>query len=232
MSQTSEESSLVSRVMSRRFYQRTIPIFIVSVLTGIFIAEYFVSYEPLRSLKEELTTWSTIISLFVLLYGNVVVFIMNSRRLATRRTRGKDMFKSVCFIGSAAFFAIIAFASGPKFTSGALFTLVWTVIYGTMGIGIALGSHTFFTWHAIRRLISVTSLDAIVLLVSTVFSLFSYMTSLSVVFPQLLAIADWIKAIPNTASQRSALAAAAVGGIILGVRAIVGKEPGLIEREM
>jgi hypothetical protein len=48
----------------------------------------------------------------------------------------------------------------------------------------------------------------------------------------LLVIAEWIKATPNTAAQRAALLAAAVGGIVLGIRALVMRETGLIEAEV
>jgi hypothetical protein len=237
VSLASEEPSLVSRMTSKSFYQRSIPLFIVSLLVGIYIADYFAGYEgktggPLTPLTSELNTWGTIISLFILLFSNVVLLAMHFRTAARERVRRKELFRSVSFIGSAAFFVILAFASGPKLTSGPQYTLVWTAVYGTMGLGIAIGHHTFFTWHAMRRLRGVTSADGIALLVSTVLSLFLYTTAVTPVFPQFDAIANWIKGIPNTAAQRSALAAAAVGGIILGVRALVWKEPGLIEREM
>jgi len=238
MSQKSEELSLVSKMMSRRFYQRTVPLFIVSVLTGIFIADYFAGYGPafkegpLTPLTKELTTWGTIISLFILLFANVAMLMMHFRTLVRGRVHRKEMFRSVSFVGSAAFFVILAFASGPKLTSGDLYLLVWVAVYGTMGLGIAIGHHTFFTWHAMKRLRGAASPDTIALLVSTILSLFLYTTAVTAVTPHFDAAANWIKGIPNTASQRAALAAAAVGGIILGVRALVGREPGLIEAEV
>lgn len=218
--------------MSKRVYQRQIPLLLVSIITGIFIAEYFLVNAPLTALKNELTTWGTIISLFILLFGNIVLLVSNIRRLGQReRVPAKEYFRSVVLIGTVVFFSILAFASGPKLTSGPLYLLVWVNTYGIIGVGIGLGTHTFFTWHAIKRIITLRSFEVAIVLVTTIFSLFMYMTSAVAVAPWLGDFANWIKGIPNTAAQRAALLAAAVGGIVLGIRALVGKETGLIEAE-
>jgi len=219
--------------MSKRVYQRQIPLFLAALITGIFIAEYFLVYEPLAALKKELTEWGTIISLFILLFGNLMLLASHIRKLGQRdRLPGKEYFRSVVFIIFVIGFFALAFASGPNLTSGALYMLVWTNTYGIMGIGIAVGHHTFFTWHAIKRIITLRTLDVAVLLITTIFSLFLYTTSVVAVAPQLGDLANWIKGIPNTAAQRAALAAAAIGGIVLGIRALVMRETGLIEAEV
>jgi hypothetical protein len=219
--------------MSKRVYQRQIPLLLVSIISGLFIAEYFLVYEPLSMIKKELTEWGTIISLFILLFGNLMLLASHIRRLGQRdRIPGKEYFRSVVLIIFVIVFFALAFGSGPQLTSGALFALVWTNVYGIMGIGIAVGHHTFFTWHAIKRIITLRTLDVAVLLITTFFSLFMYITSAVATFPTLLVIAEWIKATPNTSAQRAALLAAAVGGIVLGIRALVMRETGLIEAEV
>lgn len=145
--------------MSKRIYQRQIPLLLVSIITGIFIAEYFLVGTPLTALKNELTTWGTIISLFILLFGNLMLLTSHIRRLGQReRLPTKEYFRSVVLIAFIAVFFILAFASGPKLTSGPLYMLVWINTYAIMGIGIAVGHHTFFTWHAIKRIITLRTL--------------------------------------------------------------------------
>jgi hypothetical protein len=45
-------------------------------------------------------------------------------------------------------------------------------------------------------------------------------------------VGTWIEQVVNGSVQRAALGAAGVGTLILGIRALVGKEPGLIEMEI
>jgi hypothetical protein len=50
--------------------------------------------------------------------------------------------------------------------------------------------------------------------------------------PIIFTIGDWARTVPYAAVQQAASAAAGVGGILLGVRAHIGKEPGLVEMEI
>ena len=50
--------------------------------------------------------------------------------------------------------------------------------------------------------------------------------------PQFEVIGDWIMKVPYTASNRGAMIAAGIGVVVLAIRALVGREPGLIEMEM
>jgi hypothetical protein len=75
------------QIISRRSYQRTIPVFIVSILVGIFLVEYFIAYEPLTALTDELSLWGVIITAGTALFGNVAVIIVKAQLLRQKQTR-------------------------------------------------------------------------------------------------------------------------------------------------
>jgi hypothetical protein len=103
--------------ISKIFYQRTIPTFIVSVIAGIFIVEYFVpEFPPLRDLTTELTLWGTILYSCSLLFGIVILLMTMARRAQRRRsgkfTGGRAVLMSATCLGAVMIYTIIALATG------------------------------------------------------------------------------------------------------------------------
>jgi hypothetical protein len=78
----------------------------------------------------------------------------------------------------------------------------------------------------------VTSIESAAMMAVWFFITLREMASVVVFFPQIEAIGDWIMKTPYMASNRGVMIAAGIGIVILAVRALVGKEPGLIEMEV
>ena len=159
--------------LSKRIYQRQIPVYIVSLIAGIFIVEYFISYSPLTVVKSELTLWSTVIYSFSLLYG-FVVLIMGQVRTLARVRESKRIRNSIICVGAIIFFYALGY----------------------------------------------------------VFSMFRGSTLLVAIWPTFYDIGVWIETVLATSVIRAFVTAAAVGTIVLTIRGLVGREPGLIELEM
>jgi len=65
--------------------------------------------------------------------------------------------------------------------------------------------------------------------------LLTYMRELSFfvfIFPPMALIGDWIEMFPFAAASRALLLSTAVGACIIAARALLGREPGLIDMEM
>jgi hypothetical protein len=221
---------MTEQAISRRMYQRTVPIFLVSILAGIFLVEYFIAYEPLTGLTGELSVWGSIITAGTVLFGNVAVILIKGRQLSGERT-SKETFDIVVFLGAVALFVILGL-SNPDTISSETFLLLYTPTMSMMSTTLWTNAHLYYVWATIQRLVRVRSLELFVLALATVLLIF-YNTPVTVtVVPQFNPIGEWIVTVLNKAVQRATAACLAVGGIVIMVRALAGKEPGLIEMEM
>ena len=219
------------QAMTRRTYQRTIPIFIVAFLIGIFLVEYFIAYEPLTGLTDELSLWGVIITAGTALFGNVALIIVKGRSLMARPKTTKELFDILVFLGVVVIFVVLGVVD-PEGINGPLFLALYTPTLSMMGTTLWTNAHLYYTWAVIQRLVRVRTLEVFVLAVSCMFLIF-YNTPVTIVaVPQFHPIGEWIVTVLNKAVQRATAATIAVGGIVTVVRAIIGKEPGLIEMEM
>jgi hypothetical protein len=217
--------------ITRRTYQRTIPVFLVSILVGIFLVEYFFAYEPLTTLTDELSLWGVIITNGTVLFGSVALIIIKGRSLFARPKTTKEVFDLVVFLGVVALFVILGLVD-PQGINGELFLMLYTPTLSMMSTTLWTNAHLYYTWAVIQRLVRVRTLEILVLAVSCVFLIFYNTPATIAVIPQFHPIGEWIVTVLNKAVQRATAATIAVGGIVTVLRALVGKEPGLIEMEM
>lgn len=105
-----------TKVIGKRVYQRLIPLFLVSVITGIFIVGYFTvpmtvttPYQvAMKSVTDELTLWATVVAMFVLLYAFVGLIIGHTTTII--RAKGlKLRSNSMICIGSIILFLLLGY---------------------------------------------------------------------------------------------------------------------------
>jgi hypothetical protein len=94
-----------------------------------------------------------------------------------------------------------------------------------------VNSNTWASWAAIRELSRIRSFEAGVVWVCCILTVLGRTTGLVAAMPFLNDIAIWIRMVGDSTARSAAIGAAGIGGIILAIRAIVGKEPGLVEME-
>jgi len=215
--------------MSRRLYQRQVPVFLVSVLTTIIVMEYFVvRYPPLTAVKDELLLWGAITYSFVMLFGYTMLVLSHARQVMERK-RGRSVYLSGIKLGALGAFLLLGLLS-PGGADGSQYRTLYAYIVGYAGAGM------YSAWvhhpYNVYRFFRLTSIQSTIMFLTWLFLVFRELSVIVAVYPPLYDIGTWIEAVPNAAAQRAALAAAGVGTLILGVRAIVGKEPGLIEMEV
>lgn len=228
MTLSSEEKAL----RSKRFYQFQIPVFIVSIIAGIIIAEHFLAPVELTIIKEELVRWGVICSLMALLYAHVVLILSRIRTITRKGISFKHKWRAIVLLAVTLFFVIIALTD-PRLTANPLFTLLFANTVALSYYGMALGHHILFTWAAIKKLQRIINVDTLIMLITfTVTVAAEGMTMMPALWHPIGDLGVWIKTVPNMIGQRSAVAAAGIGAIILGLRALIGKEPGIIEVEV
>jgi hypothetical protein len=215
--------------MSSRIYQRQIPIIITSAIIAIIAIEYFAPQVPaLTTTKEELQLWASIIFSFVMLFGYVTL-LMNHVRQATTEKRTVRKYLIMILLAVVVIFVILGLTleGGP---SG----VQYSVLYKYLALYIAGGMYTAWAHHPYNayRFIKVTSPASTIFLITWLFLVFRELSVIVFAFPPLYDVGTWIEQVINASAQRVSLACAGVGQLILGIRALVGKEPGLIETEV
>jgi hypothetical protein len=218
--------------VSKILYQRTIPTFIVSIIAGIFIVEYFLPQNaPLTDITTELTLWGTILYSCSLLYGIVILIITMVRRAEQRRsgkfTGGRAVLMSVVCLGTAVVYTIIALATGGTTSATFQFWYTYIIAYAAGGMYTAWVHHPYNSYRYFRF----TSIASSLMFIAWLFISFRELSSFVAIWPPFYDIGTWIEGVPNTAAQRAMLATTGIGAIVLGVRAIIGREPGMIEVE-
>lgn len=210
----------------------TIPIFIVSVISTIFFVNYFgAPYQPLISVTSNFTLSTTVLIAFGDIYGYTVLLLLHIRRLLFNRGRpeyGRTLIKSGFVLGTCLFFAIIAWTFGGSSSS----TFVWWYMaIPTMANVMSNSVWAFHSWTP-GAMMKITSIQTALFFATFLLTVTGQMTLLTYLWPPFATISNWCMSVPSVAVQRASLMAAAVGSIVLGVRALIGREPGLVEMEV
>lgn len=218
--------------MSKRIYHMRIPIFIVSALAAFFIVQYFAAYNtPMADLNNEILLWSTIIASLAGLYGTTILVLMHVRRLSEGRDLPgyrRNVFRSGSLLGMALVLMAIALVY-PGLQNGDVFQFWYLAIPGMAAVASQMA--WVFHAHAPIRVFRITSIETAIFFASWLFVCTGELTVLVVVWPPFATIDNWIRTVVNPTGERASIAAAAVGAMVLAVRTLGMKEPGLIEME-
>lgn len=218
--------------LSRRIYRTQIPIFLVSVIATVIIMEYFLGpYTLLRNLKSELSSWGSIIFLSTLLFGYVTLILWSYKRVTAgkEKGRGRPFFHGVVTLGSLIFFIALALAF-PGGTEGESYQQIYTYTISMMGTVLYWNEGPIYFYNIFRS-VRLTSINTVALFTTLFFTVARESSLFVWLWPPFNDIGSWIETVPQMAASRGTLLAVSVGEMILGIRALIGKEPGLIEME-
>jgi hypothetical protein len=200
------------------------------VVSAILVIQYFAPPSPFsKDVLSEVTQWGVIISACIFVYGGFTMLVMHSSRvlrgIQRPEQRGRLFYNSCVFLGTFIFFyAVIYF--GPARQLRGPFS---TYIVGWLQTGFNL--EWVFHVMAAYRMFRFTSIEAALMFTGWALSVLR-MTPLWVYFiPPLMDIGLWVGQIPSNATMRAAYLAMGVSAVVLTARALVWKEPGLIEVE-
>lgn len=213
--------------MSKRVYQRTTPLFIVSIFAGIIIATYFLPVKPLQDLTNELVQWGSI------LVGWTVFFAVATSLLYLARQVGKGFkytYNSLLVFLIMGILLAVAFAY-PGLASGPLYSQIFNVVIGNTFTAIQ-GVLTFNLIVGAYRAMRARNIEATVLMLAGLSWLAASVPVGPALLPIITPIGEFFTYQVNLAGTRGPLIAAAIGGVVLAIRAIMTKEPSVIELEV
>ena len=218
---------------TKRIYQRSAPLLIVSIICLVLVLEYFAPVTPeWTAIHGEITQWGVIISACIFVYGGFTILALHAGRMIRgiqnpEQRAGRRLYNSCVFIATFALYYVLAISEGGF--GGPLAGMYSTYIQGYIRGSFNL--EWVFHVMAVYTMFRFTSIEATLLFVGWLLSVLR-MTTMYVYFvPQLMDLGMWMTTVPAMAAMRAGYLAMGVSAVVLTARALVWKEPGLIEVE-
>jgi len=220
--------------LSKRLYQRSAPIYIAAFIIGFMVVQYFIKYEPLDALRGQTLIWANIVSLWVWAFANVVLVLNSSRRVSRARQEDpRAWYESAFTLATIVALLLIAFIDPVKLDQNPIYSTIYKGLIGAIYLGIESTAITYQVYNIWRRLVTARiTPETLVIIVTFLLMGFRSIALLTYSVPQTFIIAEWIEKVAYTTTTRAITIVSAVGTLILAIRALVGKEPGIIEMEM
>lgn len=234
MTQTTQTSAFASR----RVYQRMIPLIIMSAISVWLIVDYFMPVDPVTKknaiapVSQNLLAINSTVMLMTQLFGTVTLLLWRARSAIRHVGNRKNVFSSILFMGWYIFYIILGFVDPSKLNTGTIYTLFFQASVGilsTSAAGVKFLHHTYWTF---RLFASVATYESATLFIVWAITFLRNASLGTLAFPPLAFLGDWIELYAFAAASRALLLSTAVGACIIAARAIVFKEPGLIDMEM
>lgn len=202
-------------------YERTIPLFIVTVLGVWMILEYFfVPLESLIPVTDTIRTYSTVLASASWGLGIAVLTISHARRIYTM-SKVPFWGYSVVYQAFFWFMVITALMQGIQ---GEWFVWGYSTLYSPPAQAL-YSTTAFYITTAAYRVFRFRNLDAIVLLASGTVVLMSVLPIFTGFIPIIGVLGGWIMNVPGTAGFRAFTITVAVATVGLGLRIMLHKHP-------
>jgi len=197
--------------------KRTLPMMIMAIVGFTLLIDYYFELKELSLVADTLTLYGTIVGAFALMLGAVTVSRTQIGNIIKRR---KDWYLSIVLLGTMAAFLIVGLSRGTT-------SSVYKTMYGTILTTISSHSWTLVgaaTITAAIRVFRVRTIESSLLFLAAMVIMFSAVPIGTWIHPGFKSLGDWIMSGPTVAGNRGFIITAAIGGIILSFRTLIGKE--------
>lgn len=194
--------------------RRILPV-ALAILCGVWtLLDFFLSEPLIDTLGMALVEGVTILAAFALLLGILNILANHARRLVSgERHRGLSLVLIFALLGTLAVGVLL-----PNSTTFAwLFNYLYFPLQSTMAALLA-----FFIVSAIYRAFKLKSVQAFILLATSLAMFFVQLPFSAALIPGLSLVRDWLMAVPITAGVRGILLGAALGTIATSLRVLIG----------
>jgi len=214
--------------MSTTLIRRDLPVLIIALFGWGIVAELFVPWPVLTQYKNFMATFTTIMGNAAFGIGTFYGVTAEYNMLKRNRTLPQ-------FIVSGSFFAMLIMVVGVSF------------IYGfpnaVLGNEYKWFTYNFYTWQAqaqygvmflyqcgaVYRVLRLRSMETIVIsFCGLAFILRSIPLFVSFI-PGVMELGDWVVGAPSLGGTRAATLTTSIGSLVVGLRALIGKEQTTLE---
>jgi hypothetical protein len=219
-------------MLQKRFYQRTLALFVCSLFVGVYIGASILAWDPLQFVYNAFQDGYGMVKNVVQLYAAFVLYLGAARMLVNHRNYSRSF---VVRAGTIIIFSIILAAfylTQPEMENSALVSQVNSVLQGSCTYGLFLARYGMMYYWVLRRFCEFRTIDRIAQLAIWFLWTFRDMPILVQLVPGIDTFVDWLRQTLYTGALRGVLITVAVGSFVLSLRALIGREPGLIEAEI
>lgn len=219
-------------IMSKRLYQRLGALFVCSLFVGVYIGNSFIEWTPVQFVYDAFQAGYGMVKNVVELYAAVVLYLGAARMMVNYKSYSRSFVVRGATI--IAFSAMLAayFLSQPGYHLSTGASIVNNVIQGSCANGLFLARYGMMYYWLLRRFCEFRTIDRIAQLAIWFMWTWRDMPILVQTVPGIDTFVDWLRVTLYTGALRGVLVTVAVGSFVLSLRALVGREPGLIEAEI
>lgn len=206
--------------MSSRLIKRQIPILLVFVIGFLITIDWFVVWEPLQIVTKNLMNFQVIMYAAMMYFSMINLWSVHSQRI--RRNLREKKYYDVFTSGLLLFFLTIGVIIGDVLGRN---SPQYKFIYDNFRTPLAYagGIHlTLFIAAATYRVIKPKSKETAIFFISALITLLSNIPYLSAAFPILTVARTWITDVIVKSSYRAITIGLGLGGILLGLRILLG----------
>lgn len=224
----SETTSVLS---SRRLYQRIGPLFICAVFVGVFIGQTIIDWDPWQTIYSTMQETQGMVNMMVQIFAAFVLFYGKVRSVSRYRTEERTLLvRNIVILAFSAFLSWFFWSTGGHESLQA--STVVPIIQGSCQNGLFLARYGMMYYWVLRRFSEFRTIDRIAQLVMWFLLAIRGTNALIVPYPFLIDWIDWVRFTLYTGALNGVLFTVATGAIIISIRALLGREPGLIEMEV
>jgi hypothetical protein len=217
---------------SKRTYQRLGALFICSVFVGVYIIHDIIDLEVLNFVYTAFAETQTTIRVVVQLFAAFILYYGALRHMIYRTGVERTMLvrDATVLVFSVVLAGFVLSQPGMETSAGA--SVVNSVLQGSCQYGLFVARYGMMYYWVLRRFSEFRTIDRIAQLVIWFLVTIRDTPILVQYVPGIDQAVDWIMATLYTGALRGVLITVAVGSMILAMRALIGREPGLIEAEV
>ena len=221
----------VSVLSSRRLYQRILPLFVCSLFVGVFIGQTVIDWEPWDFVYTVFQETQGMVVLMVQIFAAFILYYGKVRSITRYRTEERTLLvRNITILVFAAFLSWFFWSTGGHESVQA--SAVVPIIQGSCQRGLFFARYGMMYYWVLRRFSEFRTIDRIAQLGMWFLIAIRGTNAIIVPYPFLIEAIDWVRFTLYTGALNGVLFTVACGAIIISIRALLGREPGLIEMEV
>ncbi len=219
-------------VSSRRLYTRVGALFVAALFVGVYIGDSIIKWDPLHMVYTAFQETQGMVNLMIQVFAAMVLYLNAFTNLINYRTTSRTLNVRNATIIIFSIVLIAFFLSQPNQEQSTDAGMVNNVIQGACSNGLFLGRYGMMYYWVLRRFGEFRTIDRIMQLFT--WFLWTIRDNPIVLswMPAMGPAVDWVRATFYNGLLQGVLFTVACGALIIAMRVLIGREPGIIEAEV
>ena len=213
--------------MDAKIYKSYIPVLIMFSIGFILTTQYFIQVpDYVTTLANDIKNVSMVIAAFALGVGAINIVIVHGNRIR-KRVAGEWYFSIWLLVLWIVYLVVGLTLSTTSYEYNLLFNTFYVPINQTMYA--LLG---YYVVYASYRSLKARNYQALVMIIVACFTIIGSAPIGQTIWQGFKDIQNWLLTVPNAGAERGIVIITAIGGILLGIRTLLGMEKGSIGGEV